>query len=103
MTKPTTLLLAAAATFALTLPALAQSSSTMPSSNMPANPPAASSSPAPMTSAPMKSMPMKKAAKPMGKKMAMGGKMKLSCGDYAWQSQDQKDCEAGNKAPPNWR
>ncbi len=30
-------------------------------------------------------------------------KMKLTCGDYAWQSQDQKDCEAGKMKPPNWR
>jgi Cu/Ag efflux protein CusF len=26
--------------------------------------------------------------------------MKHSCMDYAWQSQDQKDCDAGSKKPP---
>ena len=36
-------------------------------------------------------------------KMAKAGGMKLTCMDYAWQSQDEKDCEAGKIKPPNWR
>ncbi len=27
----------------------------------------------------------------------------LACTDYAWQSQDQKDCEAGKMKPPHGR
>jgi hypothetical protein len=42
--------------------------------------------------------PAKKGMKPAGMKTAM----KHSCMDYAWQSQDQKDCEAGTKPPPSW-
>jgi hypothetical protein len=26
---------------------------------------------------------------------------RMSCTDYAWQSQDQKDCEAGKIKPPH--
>ncbi|HZT52650.1 MAG TPA: hypothetical protein VFA22_11975 [Stellaceae bacterium] len=36
-------------------------------------------------------------------KMARARGMKLTCMDYAWQSQDQKDCEAGKIKPPSWR
>ena len=53
------------------------------------------------SSAPMKSMKsMKKHARPM---RTARSRMKLTCSDYAWQSQDMKDCEAGKMKPPNWR
>jgi uncharacterized protein involved in copper resistance len=41
--------------------------------------------------------PMKHAAMKHG---TMKTSMKHSCMDYAWQSQDQKDCDAGSKKPP---
>jgi hypothetical protein len=43
-----------------------------------------------------------KAATPAkkGMKTAAG---KHTCMDYAWQSQDQKDCEAGKMMPPKGR
>jgi len=47
-----------------------------------------------MSSAPKKAKMMK---------TAKAGAMKHSCMDYAWQSQDQKDCEAGKIKPPTWR
>lgn len=40
------------------------------------------------------------AAKRPAKKVKVA---KLTCMDYAWQSQDEKDCEAGKIKPPNWR
>jgi hypothetical protein len=42
-----------------------------------------------MSSAPKKTM-----------RMAKAHAMKHTCMDYAWQSQDQKDCEAGKVKPP---
>lgn len=81
MRKHTSLVVIAAACAALLAgPALAQSGSSSDMKGMK------------MSSAPKKPM-----------KMAKAGKMKHSCMDYAWQSQDQKDCEAGTKKPPNWR
>jgi hypothetical protein len=29
--------------------------------------------------------------------------VKLTCFDYAWQSEEMKDCLAGKISPPNWR
>ena len=49
----------------------------------------------------MHGMKMAKPAKKMGMKTASAGKR--SCSDYAWQSQDQKDCESGKKMPPMGR
>jgi hypothetical protein len=50
----------------------------------------------------MKTMKMSSAPKkPM--KMARAHAMKHTCMDYAWQSQDQKDCEAGKMKPPHRR
>jgi hypothetical protein len=66
-------------------PALAQSSSGGTMGNM--------------SSPNMKSMKAKPPAKKGGAKMTA----KLSCMDYAWESQDQKDCTAGKKAPPTGR
>jgi uncharacterized protein (DUF305 family) len=48
-----------------------------------------------------KSMAAPKKAKSM--KTAKAGMMKRSCMDYAWESQDAKDCEAGKIKPPTWR
>ena len=36
-------------------------------------------------------------------KSARAGMMKHTCMDYAWGSQDAKDCEAGKIKPPNRR
>ena len=97
MKKFTSWVLAAAAAAALlSAPAMAQTS-----------PPAA----APAMKGDMKGMTMpKKAAKPAAAPMKMASAkpmkakgMKLTCADYAWQSQDAADCAAGKKAPPNWR
>jgi hypothetical protein len=88
---------AAALAFAA-LPALAQTSSPPPASAPMAAPPAASSAP----SGDMKGMKMEKPAKAKksgGMKTAMA-KSKMTCMDYAWGSQDEKDCEAGTKKPP---
>ena len=50
----------------------------------------------------MKGMKMSEAPKkPM--KMAKAGKKARTCMDYAWQSQEEKDCEAGKIKPPSWR
>lgn len=46
--------------------------------------------------------PKAHAKKPMKMKMAKAGKTTRTCMDYAWQSQDLKDCEAGKIKPPNW-
>jgi hypothetical protein len=128
MTKLSTLMLAGAAAVALVAgAALAQNTAPMapasppaaapapapmasppaaapaPMGNMPMAAPAPAASPAPMGNMPMGAKPMAK-AKPKAKKMASKmASMKLTCGDYAWQSQDQKDCEAGKIKPPNWR
>ncbi|HUZ72934.1 MAG TPA: hypothetical protein VMU87_08105 [Stellaceae bacterium] len=51
------------------------------------------------THAPMKMSHARK--RPM--KTARAGRMKRSCMDYAWQSQDMKDCQGGKMKPPNWR
>ena len=94
MTKLQSLLLAAVAMVALAVtPVFAQNT---PMSSAPAP----MASPAPMQ--PGMKMPMAK-AKPKAKKPMKMAKEKLGCGDYAWQSQDQKDCEAGKIKPPNWR
>ncbi len=45
----------------------------------------------------------KPAKKGMAKHASTKTAMKRSCMDYAWQSQDQKDCEAGTKKPPTRR
>ena len=45
----------------------------------------------------------KPAKKGMAKHASTKTAMKHSCMDYAWQSQDQKDCEAGTKKPPTGR
>ena len=80
MKKLSALMVAAACVALLAGPALAQSSSGGTMGNMP-----------------MKDMKAKPAAKKSGgMKMAT----KHSCMDYAWESQDQKDCTAGKKAPP---
>jgi hypothetical protein len=74
------LLAALACVALLSAPAMAQSSTSgqMPGMAMPAK--------------------TAKAKKPM--KTAA---VKLTCMDYAWQSQDEKDCEAGKIKPPHWR
>jgi len=55
-------------------------------------------------SMPMKSMKTSAAPKKMKTmKTAKAGTMKRSCMDYAWGSQDSKDCEAGKMKPPTWR
>ena len=54
---------------------------------------------APMKGGDMKGMPMKSSAMPM--KSAKPMKMALTCMDYAYQSQDEKDCEAGKIKPPS--
>ena len=80
------------------LPALAQNANPPPASAPMAAPPAASSAP----SGDMKGIKMAKPAKAKksgGMKTAMA-KSKMSCMDYAWGSQDEKDCEAGTKKPP---
>jgi hypothetical protein len=54
----------------------------------------------------MKTMPMKEmksSSAPKKMKTMRTAKMKRSCMDYAWGSQDAKDCEAGKMKPPNWR
>jgi hypothetical protein len=79
MKKLGSLFAAAACVGLLAGPAMAQST---------AAPPMAKSMP----------MPKKAAKKPMH--MAKG---KLTCMDYAYQSQDQADCTAGKIKPPNWR
>jgi hypothetical protein len=49
---------------------------------------------------PMKSMSHHATKKPM--RMAKAERMKRTCMDYAWQSRDAKDCEAGKMKPPHW-
>ena len=67
------------------------------------NAPPAAAPPAATQGGDMQGMKM---AKPAKKHMAKHASMKggkLTCMDYAWQSQDEKDCEAGSKKPPMGR
>ena len=106
MTKLQSLLLAAVAMVALAVTPVFAQNTPMSSAPAPMASPPPAAAPAPMASpAPMQpgmKMPMAK-AKPKAKKPMKMAKEKLGCGDYAWQSQDQKDCEAGKIKPPNWR
>ncbi len=85
---------AAALAFAA-LPALAQNASPPPASAPMAAPPAASA-----PGGDMKGMKMAKPAKKSGGMKTAMAKTKMTCMDYAWGSQDEKDCEAGSKKPP---
>jgi hypothetical protein len=52
----------------------------------------------------MKDMKTSSAPKKMkSMKTAKAGMMKRTCMDYAWGSQDSKDCEAGKIKPPTRR
>jgi hypothetical protein len=61
----------------------------------------AQSSPSGGMSGDMKGMAMPKKA-PMHKTAMKMASTKRTCMDYAWQSQQEKDCEAGKIKPPKW-